>query len=93
MNANNFAATVKQDHKGFFGGDEVDTFEKTKRSAPRREAAEQEAFKARKGKLNKTKRGNTNWEDSAYYTTAEGCQRVHAQAVENSVQRPRWEII
>ena len=68
-------------------------FVKTTRTAPRREVAEQEAFKARKGKLNKTKRGNTNWEDSGYYTTAEGCQRVHAQAVENSVQRPRWEII
>ena len=68
-------------------------FVKTTRTAPRREAAEQEAFKARKGKLNKTKRGNTKWEDSGYYTTAEGCQRVHAQAVEHTVQRPRWEII
>ena len=68
-------------------------FVKTTRTAPRREAAEQEAFKARKGKLNKTQRGNTKWEDSVYYTTAEGCQRVQAQAVAHSDRRPRWETI
>lgn len=38
-------------------------FVKTTRTAPRREAAEQEAFKARKGKMNKRQRGErTEWE-------------------------------
>lgn len=38
-------------------------FVKTTRTAPRREAAEQEAFKARKGKLNKRQRGERReWE-------------------------------
>lgn len=66
-------------------------FVKTTRTAPRREAAEQEAFKARKGKLNKTKRGNTNWEDSGYYTTEAGVESLHVRSIESGGQKPKWE--
>lgn len=68
-------------------------FVKNTRTAPRREAAEQEAFKARKGKLNKTQRGNTKWEDSGYYTSPEGVEKIHSQAVKHSVLLPRWETL
>lgn len=38
-------------------------FEKTQRSVPRRNDDEMESVRARKGKLNKTSRGNrTEWE-------------------------------
>ena len=66
-------------------------FVKTTRTAPRREAAEQEAFKARKGKLNKTQRGNTKWEDSNYYTTAAGVEALHVRSIESGGQKPKWE--
>ena len=67
-------------------------FVKTTRTAPRREAAEQEAFKARKGKMNKTKRGNTRWEDMGYHTTtAAGVEALHVRSIESGGQKPKWE--
>lgn len=62
MSRTNFAATVMQDHKGFFGGLENETREKNHRKTLR-DDAEMETLRAKKGKRNKPTRTQRNqWE-------------------------------
>ncbi|QNJ57295.1 hypothetical protein Stalingrad_12 [Pseudomonas phage Stalingrad] len=54
-------------------------FESTKSNKPRRDAAAQEAFAARKGKRNKHQRGKDHWEGLG--ATVEHSHKVQEQAI------------
>lgn len=91
MNTAQLARTVRQDHNGFFGGDELQQFEKTTRTSTRRSHADQEAYRARKGKRNKHERGDDRWDDLG--ATKEYAEKVHVKSIDHfPVGVPRWAL-